>query len=150
MERATASANRLGYAVFVCALPGDMLACTVPAIKRIFIDCRLTDDEQRAHLWHEVGHIHHGHPCNKRACTAADRAIERQADRFAARMLIDPARYAALEAVNPDQHHLADELGVPVEYVYVYEQDCLTRVKGATYAHAREGIGQWAFRVEVA
>lgn len=150
MERATKAANRLGYAVFVCALPGDILACTVPSIKRIFVDCRLTDDEQGAHLWHEVGHVYHGHPCDKHPRTVSGRANERQADRFAARMLIDPAKYAALEAVNPDQHHLAEELGVPVEYVHVYEQDCLTRVRGATYTHAREGVGQWAHRAEVA
>ncbi|HWU28957.1 MAG TPA: ImmA/IrrE family metallo-endopeptidase [Microbacterium sp.] len=150
MERATAAANQLGYAVMVIALPGDVLACTVPALKRIFVDCRLTEDEQRAHLWHEVGHVFHGHACDKHARTAQGRANERQADRFAARKLIDPAKYAALEAVNPDQHHLADELSVPVEYIHVYEQDCLTRVRGTVYTHAREGVGQWAHRAEVA
>ena len=69
---------------------------------------------------------------------------------FAARLLIDPKEYAALEAVNPDQHHLADELGIPVEYVQVFEADCLTRVRGTTYTHARHGLNQWAHRAHVA
>lgn len=150
MERVLELANRLGYVVFFCALPGDLLACTVHDMMRIFVDSRLTPAEQLAHLAHEVGHVHHGHPCDRHPRTAEARANERQADRFTARLLIDPARYAALEAINPDQHHLADELGVPVEYVAVYEKHCLTRVRGTTYTHAREGIHQWAHRAVVA
>jgi Zn-dependent peptidase ImmA (M78 family) len=150
MQRLLDMANRLDYTVFFCGLPGDLLACTVPDLRRVFIDSRLTHDEQIGHLAHEIGHIHHGHTCSRRRATAHLRANERQADRFAARVLIDPARYAELEAINPDPHHLAEELGVPIDYIRVYEADCLTRVRGITYTHARDGIGQWAHRVEVA
>ncbi|WP_309129448.1 ImmA/IrrE family metallo-endopeptidase [Microbacterium sp.] len=150
MQRLLDMANALGYAVYFCGLRGDLLACTVPALMRIFIDSRLTDSEQQGHLAHELGHVYHDHPCIRHPQTANEHAIERQADRFAARVLIDPIRYAELESVNPDQHYLADELGVPIEYVHVYEAHCLTRVRGVTYTHAREGVGQWAHRVEVA
>lgn len=150
MERLLKIANCFGFAVFFCGMPGDLLASTVHELRRIFIDCRLTADEQLGHLAHELGHLHHGHPCARHPKTPSELSNERQADRYAARILIDSTRYAELEAINPDQHHLAEELGIPVEYVHVYEQDCLTRVHGVTYAHAREGIGQWAHRAEVA
>jgi Zn-dependent peptidase ImmA (M78 family) len=150
MERLLTIANDLGYAVFFCGMPGDLLASTVPSMRRIFVDSRLTDSEQRGHLAHELGHLHHMHPCARHPRGVGELANERQADRYAARLLIDPDEYAALEAVNPDQHHLADELGIPVEYVLVYESECLTRVQGATYTHARHGINQWAHRAAVA
>lgn len=143
-------ADRYDIAVMFCVLRGDLLACWVPSMRRIFVSSRLTDEEQEVQLAHELGHAHHGHPCAKHPTTPSELARERQADRFAARLLIDPAHYAVLEAVNPDQHQLAEELGVPVKLIYIFEEDCLTRVAGATYAHAREGIGQWAHRVEVA
>lgn len=150
MDRLLEIANRAGYAVFFCGMPGDLLASTVPELRRIFIDSRLTESEQLGHLAHELGHIHHLHPCTRRPRTKSELAIERQADRYAARLLIDPKQYAELEAVNPDQHFLADELGLPIEYIHVYEEDCLTRVRGTTYAHARHGLDQWAHRVDVA
>lgn len=114
-----------------------------PDEDRIYFDARLTPSERRSVVAHELGHAHYGHRC--------DTAVtERQADRYAARLLIDPARYAELERVNPDHHYIAEELGVTVDVVYTYESECLTRVRGITYAHSRLGIGQWAYRQEVA
>ncbi|WP_424937558.1 MULTISPECIES: ImmA/IrrE family metallo-endopeptidase [Bacteria] len=150
MRRLLDAANNHSYVVHFCGLPDDLLACTVPEMRRIFVDSRLTEDEQRGHLAHELGHLHTGDPCVKHPRTAAELARERRADRYAARLLIDPLTYARVEAINPDQHAIADELGIPVEYVHVFEQDCLTQVRGITYVHAKEGIGQWAHRGEVA
>lgn len=136
--------------VVFSALPGDVLGCWLPRQHVIHIDDRLTPIEQRSVLAHELGHVHHGHLCGSMPAITRENTRERQADRFAARLLIRPAEYARLERINPDQHVLADELGVTVDLIHVYERHCLTRVRGLTYTHAREGLNQWAHRAEVA
>lgn len=150
MDRLLAIAESHGLAVTVCALPGGKRGMWVPELRRIFLSARLTPDEERAVLAHELGHVHYRHACDLRPGERRWREQERQANRYAARLLIDPARYAELEAVDSDQHALAEGLGVPVDLVFVYEEDCLTRVRGMTYAHARDGVGQWAHRESVA
>lgn len=150
MRRLLEIANDQGYVVHFCGLPGDLLACTVPELRRIYVDSRLTNDEQHGHLAHELGHLHTGDPCVKHPTSATELARERRADRYAARALIEPREYARIESINPDQHAIAEELGIPVEYVLVFEEDCLTQLRGVTYTHARDGMRQWAHRAEVA
>lgn len=113
-----------------------------PTEQRIYFDMRLTYCERRTTIAHELGHFHHNHDCSTRA-------NERQADAYAARLLIDPHEYAALERINPDQHFLADELDVTVDIIFAYEEHCLTRVRGTTYARPKLGSGQWRYRAPV-
>lgn len=150
MDRLLRLAERYGVVVSVTKLPPGVLAVWVPDLRRIYLDAGLTPMERLASLAHELGHVHRNHPCTRRKDSIINYDHERQADRFAASALIDAKRYAATERVNPDQHAIADELGVPVDLIYVFEEDILTKVRGVTYAHAREGLGQWEHRYEVA
>ncbi|WP_433584604.1 ImmA/IrrE family metallo-endopeptidase [Microbacterium hydrocarbonoxydans] len=123
-------------------LPPGKLGFYSPLEARIYFSLRLTESERRSVIAHELGHAHYGHLCDG---TRRDRH-ESQADIYAARLLIDPAAYAELERVNPDQHHLAEEFNVTVDVIYTYEAHCLTRLRGITYSSPRMGIGQWAHR----
>lgn len=143
-------AQQLGVAVTVTGLPDEMLGCWIPEMARVFIDWRLTPFEQRYVLAHELGHVHHEHLCGDDVPPDRIKRQERQADVYAVRALIDPAEYARIEAVNPDKHHIADELGLPVEAIHVYESSCLTKLAGVTYALPRDGLGQWAHMEHVA
>lgn len=136
-------AREYGYAVHGAHLPPDVFGYTSLAQRRIYFDLGLTPNERRVTIAHEIGHVHYGHTCD-------DARADRQAETFAARLLIHPDDYAELERVNPDQHHLADELGVTVDLVRHYEQNCLTRLRGVTYSRGKMGAGQWAHRMELA
>lgn len=107
----------------------------------IYFDLALTPNEATSVVAHELGHAHYGHACED------DADAETQADEYAARLLIDPARLAALERDGATLHDMAEDLQVTEELVDVYLTRCLTRVRGITYAHARMGVGQWAHRV---
>lgn len=98
-------------------------------------------------LAHELGHAFYDHTCTDVYSTAAN---ERQADRYAALLLIDPADYARLERINDDAHWIADELDVTVEAVDAYRTYWLTRMHDVAYARARMGAGQWDLRAVVA
>ncbi|WP_233423591.1 ImmA/IrrE family metallo-endopeptidase [Corynebacterium phoceense] len=72
-------------------------------------------------LAHELGHAHYNHPAGHFG------AHELQADRFAAKLLISPADYAAAEAIyGPHPARLAHELGVTVKvlktWASIYER----------------------------
>ena len=121
----------------------DLLGYYLPNKKIIVLRLGLTYAQTRWVLAHECGHAFHDHRCGNAHRTDA---IERQADAYAARLLIDPAEYATLERINPEQHWLADELGVSVDAIHAYERHCLAQVRGAAYAHSRMGAGQYAYR----
>lgn len=139
-----------GLTVLSSRLPGDLLGCYVPRQRRIYLDSRLTPAERRSVLAHELGHAHHGHPCGDDPPPHVLRSRERQADVFAARLLIDAAEYARAERVDPSADAIADELGVTVELIGVYREHCLQRVGTAVYALPRPGAGQRAHRGRVA
>lgn len=128
-----------GLTVHAAHLPDDVLGYYSPDEARIYFDLKLTNDERRSTVAHELGHAHYGHGCDSDA-------NERQADSYAARLLIDPDAYAALKRFNPDQHHLAEELRVTVDVIYAYEERCLTRMRGFTYSRPKMGAGQWKHR----
>jgi len=110
------------------------------ALERVItLNLGLTHPEQRSTLAHECGHAYFGHDCT-------DPVAERRARKYAATLLIDPSEYARLERINPDRHWLAEEFAVTVDIIDDYEDLCLTPLHGVTYAHARDGVGQWSFR----
>ncbi|WP_119698638.1 ImmA/IrrE family metallo-endopeptidase [Microbacterium halotolerans] len=131
-----------GVAVTSATLPDDLLGCYVPDLRRIYLDSRLTPSEERSVLAHELGHVHYAHPCGDDAPSDTARARERQADVFAARLLIDTDAYARLERVDADAHAIADDLGVTVELVEIYRTHCLQRVGNSARALPRPGRPQ--------
>ncbi len=141
-------AASLGAQVHFAPIEDDpeLLGYFLPRQMRIVIRLGMTLAQSRWVLGHECGHAYYGHRCIGPA--SRDRA-ERQANAYAARLLIDPVEYARLEAINPDQHWLAEEFTVSVEGIFAYEEHCLTRLRGVTYSRARMGIGQWAHRAAV-
>ncbi|GAA4627326.1 ImmA/IrrE family metallo-endopeptidase [Cellulomonas oligotrophica] len=81
----------------------------------ITINSRMSGVLQRSTLAHELGHVHYGDRLNYDARIAGAR--ERRANAYAARLLIDPGRYAEAERVmGPDAGTLARELEV-AQYV---------------------------------
>jgi Zn-dependent peptidase ImmA (M78 family) len=135
-----AYAARRGVAVHVAHLPSPYRGYYDPERRHVVYDFNLTPIERRVVLAHELGHDHHGHACED------DPDYERAADIFAARLLIDPAEYAQLERVTHDVDAIAEEMGVTPDLVRIYQQHCITQLRGVTYARARMGVGQWQFR----
>lgn len=121
----------------------ELLGYFLPMHKRIVVRLGMTYVQSRWVLGHECGHAYYNHKC--KGMHVRD-AAERQANAYAARLLIDPDEYARLERINPDQHWLAEEFSVSVEGIFAYEEHWLTRLRGVTYSHARQGAGQWAHR----
>lgn len=69
--------------VHVSHLPENVLGYWSPDERRIYYDMRLTPNKARVTIAHELGHAHYGH----RGDSARN---EREADKFAASLLIDP------------------------------------------------------------
>lgn len=138
-------AASLGVQVHFAPIEDDpeLLGYFLPASRRIVIRLGLTRPQGRWVLGHECGHAFYNHRCL--GAGMRDRA-ERQANAYAARLLIDPVEYARLAEINHDPHWLADEFSVSVEGIRAYEEHCLTKLQGVTYSRARMGLGQWAHR----
>jgi len=128
-----------GIEIHVSHLEEDVHGYWSPDERRIYHDWSLTPNEARVAVAHELGHAHYGHRCDSSR-------HEYQADYYSASLLIDPAEYARIEALNPEQNHIADELSVTVELIQFFEQHCLTRLRGVTYVRARHGRAQAALR----
>jgi len=124
----------------------ELLGYYSPMHKVIVVRLGMTYAQSRWVLGHEAGHAYYDHACSGPHSRSK---TERQANAYAARLLIDPEEYARLERINPDQHWLADEFSVSVDAIFAYEEHCLTRLRGVTYSRARMGISQWAYRAAV-
>lgn len=116
-----------------------MIGCYVPDLARIYFDLGITLPERRSAIAHELGHAHFGHDCD-------DPASERQADTYAATLLVEPEWYAELEQINHDAEWIADEMNVAPWIIVDYRKYCLQRLGEATYTRARLGMGQWSHR----
>ncbi|WP_061960622.1 ImmA/IrrE family metallo-endopeptidase [Demequina flava] len=87
----------------------------------IVLNYRRSELTQRVTLAHELGHAHHGHDWTRDHDRHRD---ERQADQYAARLLISPVEYAAAEAlVGSHAGALARELGVTRRLVELRRED---------------------------
>lgn len=75
----------------------------------ILIHSGLIERRQREALAHELGHAHYGHA---HGIGHSSPVLERQADLYAARLLISPAEYALAEALHPHPGAIAKELGI--------------------------------------
>lgn len=101
--------------VHIARLPSDRLGAYDHRRRRILLARGLTPVEQRSVLAHELGHALFMH-------VGESEAGERAAERFAARVLIDPDALAAACAWTHDDAELADELGVTVDIVRAYRE----------------------------
>lgn len=84
----------------------------------ILVNSGITERRQREAIAHELGHAHYGH---SHGALVADPAVERQADLYAARLLISPAEYALAEALHPSPGAIAAELGVSKYLVSLWQ-----------------------------
>lgn len=133
-------AAELGVRVHLRHLDGDLLGGYWADDRLVCVDLTLTPVETRWVLAHELGHVFHGHDCDTDE-------NEHQADLYAAKLLVDPAAYAAAEQLLGTTHAvaLAEELDVMEEAVTLYQRHCLRRVRGAGYALPRHGRRQSAY-----
>lgn len=78
-------------------------------------------------LAHELGHAHYGHAPGMGGWWSARQ--ERQADRWAARLLVSSVEYGAVEYLHgPDTSGMAHELGVTRHVVEVWRKMHVSRL----------------------
>lgn len=131
MERLMLVAKKLRVRVIAAHLPAGVLGFYDKEKGIIYFDISLNSDERRCVIAHELGHVFHGHDC-------AAQGAEDQADAFAARLLIDPVRYATAEAISTDPDFLADELDVTRDIVLAFQKYALQRIGSRTYVRASQ------------
>lgn len=105
----------MGVTVTRSELEPNLLGTYDAAQRCITLLRGLTPVEERCVLAHELGHAHFGH-------IASTPAAERAAERFAARLLVDPARLRDVARWCSDPRELADELDVTEEVLASYLQ----------------------------
>lgn len=132
MRELLAHAAQLGVHVHTAHLPAPYRGFYDHENARVVFDYALTPIERRTVLAHELGHVFHGHVGH------GVQALEDIADRYAARLLIDPATYARLEAIHPDPQVIADELGVELHLLRTFQRTII-RLDGVTYAKSARG-----------
>lgn len=109
-----AEAERRGYRVRWHK--GGPLAAWLPHRGAITLQHGVPEVELLCSLAHELGHAHYNDPPGHFG------AHEIRADRFAARLLVNPDEYAAAEAIyGPHPARLAHELGVTVKVLKTWQ-----------------------------
>jgi Zn-dependent peptidase ImmA (M78 family) len=134
-----AKAAEYGLEVHGSHLPHPKVGSYIPELQRVYFDLSLTMPWRRSVIAHEIGHAHHGHLCDSTV-------NEKQADAFAAHLLVEPEWYAELEQISHDANWIGEEMNVAPYVIEDYRRYCLQRLGSATYARARMGAGQWEFR----
>ncbi len=102
-----------GVEVCTARLPSGWLGAYDDPRRRILLAPGLTPVEERCVLAHELGHALRMH-------VGTSAAAERDAERFAARLLIDPVALRAACTWARDDVELAEELGVTVDVLHAY------------------------------
>ncbi|GAB3397378.1 hypothetical protein GCM10027568_33120 [Humibacter soli] len=125
LETLQALARNYGVAIISTSMPAGLLGCYLPDRACVYLDRKLTPMEVRSVLAHELGHVHYGHA---EAAGGDPEVWERQADAFAARLLIDCDEYASLERISDDASFLADSLDVTVSVIDAFRTLCLPRM----------------------
>ncbi len=128
MRHLMREAGKLGVRVYMAHIDDrpDLLGYYSHQRRIIVLRLGLTPTERNSVLAHELGHAFYGDECSSGA-------KERRAQRYAAELLIDPEEYAAAEMVDPSAPAIADALGVTVDVVNDYREQCLMRLGRRTY-----------------
>lgn len=142
MYELIAHAASLGVSVHMAHLPAPYRGFYDADRHLIVYDFNLTPVERRSVLAHELGHAFYGHDCS------GVESFEDAADLYAACLLIDVDAYRDAELIDSSSDAIADELGVEVRLVRVFERRALTRMRGVTYVGSRMGRGQHGFYAE--
>lgn len=87
----------------------------------IIIDIRLTEEERKEALAHELGHALYRDDCSTPA-------TEKRAWRRAAELLIDVDEYRAAERLDPHPVAIAAELGVTRRIVRIFQKEHLAAI----------------------
>lgn len=115
--------------VHLAHLEGDDLGGYDHEDRAILLRIGMTRAQTRSVLAHELAHAHYGHECDHGP-------EDRQADKYAAQLLISPERYAYAERVNPDEWAIAEELDVTVKVVRDYRRFCIQRIGSRAYGRS--------------
>lgn len=142
MRELLARAATYGLEVHGSHLPHPKVGAYIPQLNRIYFDLSLTMPWRRSVIAHEIGHAHYGHLCDSRV-------NERQADAFAARLLVNPEWYAELERIHHDAEWIADEMNVAPYVILDFRRYCIKRLGESTYVDPKMGVGQWEYRAAV-
>lgn len=126
----------MGLEVHGAHIPRPRIGAYYPELNRIYFDLALTYAERRTVIAHEIGHAYYGHLCDSSR-------NERQADKYAATLLVNPEWYRELELINHDAEWIAAEMNVAPYVITDYRKYCLQRIGDVTYTRPRMGIGQW-------
>jgi len=119
MDLLIGRAEALGLRVVFCDL--GKFHGQVHSSGVVYVNHGRTDLRQRVTLAHEMGHWHHGHDWSRDHNVAHD---ERQADQYAARLLIGADAYAVAEDLcGTHPGALARELGVTRRLVELRRED---------------------------
>lgn len=136
MRDLLARAWEMGLEVHGAHIPGPKIGAYFPDLRRIYFDLSLTYAERRTVIAHELGHAYYGHECD------SDQN-ERQADIYAATLLVNPEWYRELELINDDAEWIAEEMNVAPYVIVDYRKYCLQRIGDVTYTKPKMGLGQW-------
>ena len=117
MNQLIAHAASLGCRVYFFPLADDWEGY-FDTSDTIVVNSSMTETYQREVLAHELGHAWYGH--DWRLPHDRDRD-ERQADMYAARLLISPTEYALAEAICPHPGAIAKELGVATYLIHAWQ-----------------------------
>lgn len=137
MRALLAHAARLGVSVHVAHVAPPDRGFYDHEHRRVVYDFDLPPIERDCVLAHELGHAFHGH------VGRGNPAAEAEADAYAAALLVDPDRYARLEAIGLNPDEIAEELGVTEKLLCAFVENHLTRIRGAAYTRSRMGEGQF-------
>lgn len=124
-------AKQMGIRVHISHLD-DSVGVYDHTTQEIHLSFGLTPVEQRSVLAHELGHAYHGHDCS-------NSRNERQADAYAANLLINADDYARAERHSPNVHDIAAELDVTDDIVTAYQDLCLQQLGHITYGRQHRG-----------
>lgn len=119
MKVLMAEAARLGARVQLGHLDGRTLCGIYNEAERLItVEIGLAMPQLKETLAHELGHCFH-------ADVESSPLHERRADRYAARLLIDPMAYKAAELIDPDPAAIAAELGQTRRMVRLFQKEWL-------------------------
>lgn len=127
-----AIAASLDVTLCIDTLEEGLLGFYEPSEARVYFAHGLTPSEERSVIAHELGHVYYGHE-------HGDDRNEREAETWAAQLLIDARDYAEAEKHAHDLHSLAESLGVTEELVAHYRAHCLQRLGSRTYGRQARG-----------
>lgn len=144
---AHAYASSIGYTVEHVDLRqfGREAMCHNPS-RTIYVHPGMHHRKERSLTWHELGHATLEHEPS--IFEAINRRQERQADEWAAHMLIDHVEYMlAVEKYGTNTEWIAQDLGVLEKLLTAYVRT-LHRVGDVVYVNPKMGAGQWDRRLE--